>query len=146
MRGAAALLKPGGRLVLLELHPLLCMPETIDPLVIDFPYVNDGVRHYEGTGSYANPEADLSWSIDQYAWSIGETVNAAIEAGLGIVRLVSMSRPVRPARRPPHARGRRDVPTADRQGSRRGAGPSRCRCCSRLVGREGTLTADEPAG
>lgn len=88
MRGAAALLKPGGRLVLLELHPLLCMPETTEPLVMDFPYVNDGVRHYEGTGSYANPEADLSWSIDQYAWSIGETVNAALDAGLGVVRLL----------------------------------------------------------
>ena len=88
MRGAAALLKPGGRLVLLELHPLLCMPETTDPLLMDFPYVNDGVRHYEGTGSYANPDADLSWSIDQYAWSIGETVNAALDAGLGIVRLL----------------------------------------------------------
>jgi len=88
MRGAAALLKPGGRLVLLELHPLLCMPESTDPLLMDFPYVNDGVRHYEGTGSYANPEADLAWSVDQYAWSIGETVNAALDAGLGIVRLV----------------------------------------------------------
>lgn len=88
MRGAAALLRPGGRLALLELHPLLWMPETTAPLVMDFPYVNDGVRHYEGTGSYANPYADLSWSIDQYAWSIGETVNAALDAGLGIVRLV----------------------------------------------------------
>ena len=87
MRGVAALLKPGGRMVLLELHPLLCMPETLDPLVIDYPYANDGVRHYEGTGSYANPDADLSWSIDQYAWSIGESVNAAIGAGLRILRL-----------------------------------------------------------
>lgn len=87
MAGAAALLRPGGRLMLLELHPLLCMPETIEPLVLDFPYVNDGVRHYEGSGSYANPEADLTWSIDQYAWSLGETVTAAIGAGLRIVRL-----------------------------------------------------------
>jgi len=87
MAGAAALLKPGGRLMLLELHPLLCMPESVDPLVMDFPYVNDGRRHYEGAGSYANPDADLTWSIDQYAWSIGETVNAAIGAGLQVVRL-----------------------------------------------------------
>ncbi|MDO8308383.1 MAG: class I SAM-dependent methyltransferase [Actinomycetota bacterium] len=87
MRGAAALLAPGGRLVLVELHPLLCMPETLDPLVIDYPYVNDGVRHYSGTGSYANADADLSWTIDQYAWSLGETVNAAVGAGLEIVRL-----------------------------------------------------------
>ncbi len=88
MRGAAALLRPGGRLMLLELHPLVCMPEKADPLVVDFPYVNDGLRHYEGTGSYANPDADLTWSIDQYGWSIGETVNAALDAGLAIVRLI----------------------------------------------------------
>ena len=87
MRGAFALLRPGGRLVLVELHPLLCMPETIEPLVLDFPYANDGVHHYEGTGSYANPDADLAWKIDQYGWSLGETVNAAITAGLSIVRL-----------------------------------------------------------
>lgn len=87
MRGAFALLRPGGSLVLLELHPLVCMPETLDPLVFDFPYGNDGVHHYEGTGSYANPDADLAWSIDQYAWSLGETVNAAIAAGLAIARL-----------------------------------------------------------
>lgn len=88
MAGVAALLRPGGRLALVELHPLLCMPETVDPLVVDFPYVNDGVRHYEGTGSYANPEADLTWSIDQFAWSLGETVNAAIDAGMPVVRLI----------------------------------------------------------
>ncbi|MEI6363230.1 MAG: class I SAM-dependent methyltransferase [Actinomycetes bacterium] len=87
MNGAFALLKPGGRLVLLELHPLACMPETLEPPVFDFPYVNDGVHHYEGTGSYANPDADLSWAIDQYGWSLGETVNAAIGAGLTIARL-----------------------------------------------------------
>ena len=87
MRGAAALLRPGGRLVLVELHPLLCMPETIEPLVMDFPYANDGVRHYEGTGSYANPDADLAWSIDEYGWSLGETVNAALSAGMSIIRL-----------------------------------------------------------
>ncbi len=87
MSGVASLLRPGGRLMLLELHPLVCMPETVDPLVLDFPYVNDGVRHYEGTGSYANPDADLTWSIDQYAWSIGETVTAAVRAGLAVEHL-----------------------------------------------------------
>ena len=87
MAGAASLLGPGGRLMLLELHPLLCMLESTEPLIVDFPYVHDGRRHYEGTGSYANPDADLTWSIDQYAWSLGETVTAAIAAGLRIVRL-----------------------------------------------------------
>ena len=87
MQGAAALLRPGGRLALVELHPLVCMPDTVDPLVIDYPYVNDGGRTYSGTGSYANPDADLTWTVDQYAWSIGETVTAAVGAGLRVVML-----------------------------------------------------------
>ena len=87
MQGAAALLKPGGRLLLLDVHPLYCMGESFTPLVLDFPYVNDGPRHFEGSGSYANPDADLPWLIEEYAWSIGETVNAAIGAGMTIVRL-----------------------------------------------------------
>lgn len=87
MRGAAALLKPGGRLALFELHPLICMFDTADPLVADFPYANDGVREYVGTGSYANPDADITWSIEQFAWSIGETVMAAQHAGLRLLHL-----------------------------------------------------------
>ncbi len=87
MAGASALLRPGGALALVELHPLLCMPESLDPLVMDFPYVNDGVRQYSGTGSYANPDADLSWEIEQYAWSIGEIVTAAVRAGLRVTLL-----------------------------------------------------------
>ena len=87
MRGVAALLRPGGRLALLELHPLICMFETASPLVADFPYINDGVRHYEGTGSYANQQADIAWQIDQFAWSLGETVMAGQSAGLQLVHL-----------------------------------------------------------
>jgi 2-polyprenyl-3-methyl-5-hydroxy-6-metoxy-1,4-benzoquinol methylase len=87
MRGAAALLCPGGRLALLELHPLICMFDTASPLVADFPYLNDGVHEYVGTGSYANPDADVTWSIEQYAWSIGETVMAAQRAGLRLIHL-----------------------------------------------------------
>ena len=87
MRGAFALLRPGGRLVLIDLHPLLTMIESRDPLTLDFPYVNDGPRHFEGSGSYANPDADLHWSVDEYAWSLGEVVTSAVAAGLSIVRL-----------------------------------------------------------
>ena len=87
MRGAASLLRPGGSLVLLDLHPLLCMIDSRDPLILDFPYSNDGARHFEGSGSYANREADLTWAIDQYAWSLGEIVTAAVGAGLPVTRL-----------------------------------------------------------
>lgn len=87
MRGVAALLHPGGRLLLIEIHPVLSMIDTVAPLVIDFPYRNDGVRFFTGTGSYAEPDADVTWAVEEHAWSIGEVVSAAVRAGLAIERL-----------------------------------------------------------
>lgn len=87
MRGVAALLHPGGRLLLIEIHPLLSMIDTVDPLVIDFPYRHDGARFFTGTGSYADPQAGVSWMVEEHAWSIGEVVTAAIRAGLRVEML-----------------------------------------------------------
>ena len=87
MAGVAALLRPGGRLLLIELHPLYCMPDSIDPLVLDFPYANDGGRRYSGTGSYANRDAEIEWTTDNFAWSLGETVTAAAKSGLRVTHL-----------------------------------------------------------
>jgi len=87
MAGAAALLRPGGRLLLIDLHPLYCMPDSVNPLVMDFPYASDGGRKYSGTGSYANRDADFSWTTDNFAWSLGETVTAAVKEGLRVVSL-----------------------------------------------------------
>lgn len=43
MRSAAATLRPGGRLVLVEIHPLYAMVEAAgEPLRLDFPYAFDG--------------------------------------------------------------------------------------------------------
>lgn len=82
MGGVARSLKPGGTLVLVEIHPLTTMIESLDPLVIDFPYGFDGPHVYRGTGSYANRDADVAWTTVQYAHSIGEVVTAAVNAGL----------------------------------------------------------------
>jgi ubiquinone/menaquinone biosynthesis C-methylase UbiE len=87
MRGATRALKPGGRLVVVDLHPVVTMVESLDPLVVNFPYVFDGPRTYDGTGSYANREADIAWSTTQYAHSIGEVVTTAARAGLACVLL-----------------------------------------------------------
>ena len=58
MRSAAGLLRRGGRLVVVDFHPLLQMVETVDPLRLCFPYANDGPRRFGGqTGSYAVPDA-----------------------------------------------------------------------------------------
>lgn len=88
MASAAAALRPGGRLVLLDLHPLFCMPATVTPLVMDFPYAFDGAHAFDEPGSYANPAAKLTSTVSvSYAHSLGAVVNAAIAAGLRVERL-----------------------------------------------------------
>lgn len=87
MASAMRCLKPGGRLALVELHPLLSMVGAREPLVIDFPYSNDGPRAFSGTGSYADPEADVSWTVVEYAHGIAEVVTSAANAGLRLTAL-----------------------------------------------------------
>ena len=86
MRCAAATLRPGGRLVLVEIHPLYAMVEAAgEPLRLDFPYAFDGPRRFDEPGSYADPDAPVKATAEVvYAHSLGEVVNAAIAAGLRI--------------------------------------------------------------
>jgi SAM-dependent methyltransferase len=86
MRCAAATLRPGGRLVLVEIHPLYAMVQAAgDPLRLDFPYAFDGPRSFDEPGSYADPDAPVQITAEVvYAHSLGEVVNAAIAAGLRI--------------------------------------------------------------
>ena len=86
MASAARALRPGGALVLVELHPLLTAIDSVDPLVVDFPYAFDGPRVYSGTGSYAGVETE-PWTTVQYAHSLAEVVSAAIGAGLAVEHL-----------------------------------------------------------
>jgi SAM-dependent methyltransferase len=89
MRSAASVLRPGGRLVLIDIHPLLNMLAETDPLRIDFPYAFRGALRFDDDGSYALPEAHVEASETvQFAHSIGEVVNAAIAAGLRIELLI----------------------------------------------------------
>lgn len=85
MRSVAATLRPGGRLVLIDGHPLFQMTASLDPLVLDFPYTHDGPHTFTATGSYAVPDAPVT--IVQFAHSLGEIVTAAATAGLRVVRL-----------------------------------------------------------
>jgi SAM-dependent methyltransferase len=88
MRSVAAALRPGGRLLLVELHPLYQMLESADPLRADFPYGHDGGRTFDEDGSYADPDARLAATESvQYAHSLGEVVTAAVQAGLRVERL-----------------------------------------------------------
>jgi SAM-dependent methyltransferase len=85
MRSVASTLRPGGRLLLVDVHPLACMVARVTPLALGFPYAYDGPHRYESTGSYAvasEPTVHV-----QYAHSLGEVVTAAVGAGLRIVSL-----------------------------------------------------------
>jgi 2-polyprenyl-3-methyl-5-hydroxy-6-metoxy-1,4-benzoquinol methylase len=88
MAGIARSLRDGGALVLVEIHPLATMVESLDPLVVDFPYAFDGPRVYSGTGTYANRDANIAWTTVQYGHSIGEVVSAAARQGLRCEHLI----------------------------------------------------------
>lgn len=88
MASAAGALRPGGRLVLVEIHPLLCSVGSLDPLVLDFPYADAGPIDLDEDGSYANPCAQLGWTRTvEHAHSVGEVVTAALGAGLRVEAL-----------------------------------------------------------
>ncbi len=85
MRSVAFALRPGGRLVLVEIHPLFTTIASLDPLELDFPYAFDGPRRFDEPGSYADAEADVAATVAvEYGHSLGEIVTAAIGAGLRI--------------------------------------------------------------
>lgn len=88
MRTAAGVLRPGGRLALVEFHPLFQMPDSFEPLVVDFPYADDGPRTFTAAGSYAVPGAvTTADETVEHAHSLGEVVTAAAAAGFRVDRL-----------------------------------------------------------
>ncbi len=87
MTSVARVLRPGGALCLVELHPLLTCVESRNPLVLDFPYLDDGPHRFDTLGSYANPDAPLSSTTLQWAHGLGEVVSAALGAGLTLAHL-----------------------------------------------------------
>jgi 2-polyprenyl-3-methyl-5-hydroxy-6-metoxy-1,4-benzoquinol methylase len=87
MRSVHATLRPGGRLILIDTHPLHEMLGTARPLTFDMSYADDGAHVFEDEGSYAVPDAKLSGPEVCYAHSLGEIVSAAVAAGLRIDEL-----------------------------------------------------------
>ncbi|MEO6901295.1 MAG: class I SAM-dependent methyltransferase [Mycobacteriaceae bacterium] len=89
MRQAEGVLKPGGRLVLIDMHPLFLMADSVDPLVLDFPYAAAGPQRLENQdGSYAIPDATTVHNVTtEHAHSLAEIVTAALANGLTIDHL-----------------------------------------------------------
>lgn len=85
MRSVRSTLRSGGRLVLVDLHPLFLMIDEVDPLHADFPYAFDGPHRFEDSESYAGVTAEeTSGANVNYAHSLGEIVTAAARAGLQV--------------------------------------------------------------
>jgi 2-polyprenyl-3-methyl-5-hydroxy-6-metoxy-1,4-benzoquinol methylase len=88
MRSAAGCLRPGGALVLIDIHPLVGMLDTADPLVADFPYGGEQPHAWSSVNSYAVGGLDASVA-DSVQWphGLGEVVTAAATAGLQVESL-----------------------------------------------------------
>ncbi len=85
MRSVAACLRESGRLVLIDLHPLVQTVGSVEPLLLDFPCAFDSPHRFDEPGSYADAAADVSDTVTvEYGHSLGEIVTAAICAGLRI--------------------------------------------------------------
>jgi hypothetical protein len=88
MRSAAAALRGGGKLMLVDAHPVNHMVASVDPLRFDFPYAFDGPRTYDEPGSYAGADLPVAATETvEYGHSLGEIVTAAMSAGLRIEHL-----------------------------------------------------------
>jgi hypothetical protein len=87
MRSASRVLRPGGHLVIVEIHPLTNVFGSRDPLIADFPYGGGVPFAWRGTGSYANPNADFTTSTEEYPHSISEIVESVINAELELTTL-----------------------------------------------------------
>ena len=88
MRSAAACLRPGGALVLVEIHPLVHMMATIEPPVADSPYHGEEAQHYTSDDSYALGGLEgAARETTQWPHGLGEVVTAAAGAGLRVEAL-----------------------------------------------------------
>ncbi|OGQ10185.1 MAG: hypothetical protein A2138_18645 [Deltaproteobacteria bacterium RBG_16_71_12] len=83
----AASLAPGGRFVLVELHPYLWMSQVGPDLLPRYSYFNTGPISEVTSGTYAERSAQLS--LKEHGWNhpIADVINALLEAGLVVDRV-----------------------------------------------------------
>ncbi|CAM3330656.1 class I SAM-dependent methyltransferase [Stackebrandtia soli] len=100
MRGAAMAMRPGGRLVLVDLHPAYQTLATYEPFVADWPYGGGEPQREVVTDTYADPDLPMNaQEVVQYPHSVGEIVTAAAGSGLIVDRLAEHTEAEFPGRR-----------------------------------------------
>ncbi|MFI1510479.1 class I SAM-dependent methyltransferase [Streptomyces sp. NPDC020597] len=88
MSGAASALRPGGRLVLVDSHPVFQTVLTCDPFDADRPQGAGAPHHDAMTGAYAHADVPAEPKASTlYPYSLGQIVRAATSAGLVVERL-----------------------------------------------------------
>lgn len=88
MRSAAAALRPGGSLIIVESHPLVQMFSSADPVVADFPYAGAEPCRRPVTSTYSGHDlAAADSETIGFAHGIGELVTSVVRAGLSVESL-----------------------------------------------------------
>ncbi|NBG66310.1 class I SAM-dependent methyltransferase [Acidiluteibacter ferrifornacis] len=82
----AKCLKPGGEFIIAEFHPFIWMYDN-DFKNIQFRYFNDAPIEETESGTYTNPDAELTQDYVSWNHGLGEVVNSLITKGLTIQSL-----------------------------------------------------------
>lgn len=89
MSSAAGALRSGGKLVLIDIHPLFLAFEQRDPPVLDMPYLGAEPMRFDTPGSYADLDAATSANETvSFAHGLGEIVTSAVTAGFQVDELM----------------------------------------------------------
>ncbi|MBM7788938.1 class I SAM-dependent methyltransferase [Tenggerimyces flavus] len=90
--GAARVLRPGGRLVVVEVHPIFLMTDSTSPVEFGTAYLGGDAQRDQWEGTYADGSASFSQASVGYPHGLGEVVTASIRAGFHVDALTEFLR------------------------------------------------------
>ncbi len=90
--GALRALRPGGRLVIVEVHPIFLMTDSTSPVVFGSTYLGGAPQRDQWEGTYADGSATFSQASVGYPYGLGEVVTASIRAGFQVDALTEFLR------------------------------------------------------
>jgi SAM-dependent methyltransferase len=83
MRSATSCLRPGGRLLIVDFHPVMNLFQSVDPVGLWGTYHFSGPQVDHVAGSYASPTEEVRKPRKaKFSYNVGEIVSSACAAGL----------------------------------------------------------------